>query len=123
MYLLSILSINGAVRFLQKKQSGYLVNGNLYIVEIDNAKIKPFYLKAYLDSQQGQAQLRSILVGTAKLNLPVEALKGLMIPIFSMAEQKRISEKYIRKQQEVIRLQEQLDKAERELTEFFLVSE
>jgi len=34
-----------------------------------------------------------------------------------------ISEKYLKKQQEVIRLQEQLDKAERELTEFFLVSE
>jgi hypothetical protein len=33
-----------------------------------------------------------------------------------------ISEKYLKKQ-EVIRLQEQLDKAERELTEFFLVSE
>jgi len=41
----------------------------------------------------------------------------------SLAEQKRISEKYINKQQEVIRLQEQLEKAEKELTEFFLVAE
>ncbi|SEL40209.1 type I restriction enzyme M protein [Ruminococcus sp. YRD2003] len=114
--------VKTAIVSLEESQR-YLVNGNLYIIEIDESKTDPFYLKAYLDSQQGQAQLRSILVGTAILNLPIEALKGLMIPMCSMTEQKRISEKYIKKQQEIIKLQEQLEKAEKELTEFFLVSE
>lgn len=96
-----------------------LVNGNLYIIEMDTSKVDPFYLKAYLDSEKGQAQLKSVLKGSAILNLPVEAIKGLQIPMRSMTEQKKTADAYVKKQQEVIKLQKQLDKAEKELTQFF----
>ena len=96
-----------------------LVNGNLYIIEMDTSKADPFHLKAYLDSEKGQAQLKSVLKGSAILNLPVEAIKGLQIPMRSMTEQKKTADAYVKKQQEVIKLQKQLDKAEKELTQFF----
>ena len=38
-------------------------NGNLYIVELDEEKIDPYYLAAFLSSEQGTAALKSITVG------------------------------------------------------------
>ena len=92
-----------------------LVNGNLYIIELDRSKAEPYYLKAYFDSEQGQAQLKSICVGVTIPNIPIEALKNLQIPMCSLAEQKKIADKYLKKQQEVIKLQKQLEAAEQEL--------
>jgi len=107
----AVTSISGTERIL--------VNGNLYIIELDRTKTEPYYLKAYFDSEQGQAQLKSICVGVTMPNIPIDALKKLPIPVRTMTEQRKIAEKYIKKQQEVIRLQNELEKAEKELTEIF----
>lgn len=96
-----------------------LVNGNLYIIELNNKKANPYYIKAYFDSDQGQAQLKSICVGVTIPNIPVEALKKIQIPMCPISEQKRIAAKYLQKQQEVIKLQKQLEAAEQELKTFF----
>ena len=96
-----------------------LVNGNLYIIELNNKKADPYYIKAYFDSDQGQAQLKSICVGVTIPNIPVEALKKIQIPMCPISEQKRIAAKYLQKQQEVIKLQKQLEAAEQELKTFF----
>ncbi|SFW22310.1 N-6 DNA methylase [Ruminococcus flavefaciens] len=96
-----------------------LVNGNLYIIEIDKSRIEPYYLKAYFDSEKGQAQLKSICVGVTLPNIPIEALKKLQIPMCPLSEQKIIADKYLKKQQEVIDLQKKLDTIEQELKEFF----
>ncbi len=96
-----------------------LVNGNLYIIEIDKSKAEPYYLKAYFDSEKGQAQLKSICVGVTLPNIPIEALKKLQIPMCSLSEQKKIADKYLTKQQEAIELQKKLEAVEQELKEFF----
>lgn len=96
-----------------------LVNGNLYIIELDRTKVEPYYLKAYFDSEKGQAQLKSICVGVSLLNIPVEALKKMQIPMRSMSEQKKIADKYLNKQKEVIELQKKLEAAEQKLKEVF----
>jgi type I restriction enzyme M protein len=96
-----------------------LVNGNLYIIELNNKKADPYYIKAYFDSDHGQAQLKSICVGVTIPNIPVEALKKIQIPMCPISEQKQIAAKYRQKQQEVIKLQKQLETAEQELKTFF----
>lgn len=96
-----------------------LVNGNLYIIELDKTKAEPYYIKAYFDSEQGQALLKSICVGVTIPNIPVEALKKLPIPMRPLKDQKRIAARYLKKQREVIELQKKLEKAEEELTTVF----
>ena len=96
-----------------------LVNGNLYLIELDVSKVYPYYIKAYLDSQHGQEQLRGICVGATILNIPIEALKKLMIPLRSRNEQAEIARDYKRRQQRVLRLRQELSEAENELTRYF----
>ncbi|MBQ8960030.1 MAG: N-6 DNA methylase [Ruminococcus sp.] len=118
-----ILSKNGCpVKCAVAQVSGeerLLVNGNLYIIQLDRSKAEPYYIKAFFDSEPGQALLKGICVGVTIPNIPIEALKNLKIPMCSLAEQKRIAQRYVKKQAAVIRLQKQLESAEQELRKFF----
>ena len=96
-----------------------LANGNLYIIEVDEEKANPYYLKAFFESEQGIAALKSITVGTAMLNIGVEDLKNLEIPIPSLEVQNRIALKYLAKLDEIKILQMSLEKAEMELANIF----
>lgn len=40
-----------------------LANGNLYVIELDEDKINPYFLKAYLESENGKAALSRVAVG------------------------------------------------------------
>ena len=71
-----------------------LANGNLYIIELDLDKVDPYYLKAFFESEQGIAVLKSITVGATIPNIGVDKLKKVEIPIPSLDEQRRIAEKY-----------------------------
>ena len=96
-----------------------LANGNLYIIEVDEEKANPYYLKVFFESEQGIAALKSITVGTAMLNIGVEDLKNLEIPVPSLEVQNRIALKYLAKLDEIKILQMSLDKAEMELANIF----
>lgn len=96
-----------------------LVNGNLYIIELDRTKADPYYIKAYFDSEKGQALLKSICVGVTIPNIPIEALKKLQIPMCPITEQKKIADKYRQKQLELIKLQKQIEVVEQDLKNFF----
>lgn len=96
-----------------------LANGNLYIIEIDEEKANPYYLKAFFESEEGIAALKSITVGTAQLNIGVEDLKNLEIPIPSLEEQNKVALKYLAKLDEIKILYMSLEKAEDELSNIF----
>ena len=93
-----ILSKNGypykvAIAKIQGGQK-ILANGNLYIIELDLEKVNPYYLKAFFESEQGIAVLKSITVGATIPNIGVDKLKKVEIPIPSLEEQKRIADRY-----------------------------
>ena len=93
-----ILSKNGypykvAVASVKEGQR-ILANGNLYIIELDEEKANPYYIKAFFDSEQGHAVLKSITVGAAIPNIGVDKLKKIEIPIPPMEEQERIAQVY-----------------------------
>ena len=71
-----------------------LANGNLYIIELDESRANPYYIKAFFDSEQGIAALKSITVGATIPNIGVDKLKNVMIPLPSMEEQSRVAQKY-----------------------------
>lgn len=118
-----ILSKNGypykvAVVKLDNNQK-ILANGSLYIVKLDQEKINPIYLKAFLESEIGKNTLKSITVGVTIPNISVGNLKKIMIPLPPMEEQKVIAEKYMKQLELISAIRIKLEKSIKKLGEIF----
>ena len=72
-----------------------LATGNLYVIELDEDKINPYFLKAFLDSDVGTALLKSLSVGSIIPNLPIDSIKKMIIPLPSIDVQNKIADKYL----------------------------
>ena len=114
-----ILSKNGypykiAVAEVNEGQQ-ILANGNLFIIELDEDKVDPYYLKAFFEGDTGIALLKSITVGATIPNIGISALKGLSIPLPSIEVQHKLAQQYQTAQDEVkllkMRLERTVDKA------------
>lgn len=92
-----------------------LGNGNLYVIELDETKVNPYFVKAYLESENGTIALSRIMVGAVMPNIPVERLKKVIIPCPDMEKQNMMAEKYLTKMDEVKVLRYRLAKAIAEL--------
>lgn len=88
-----------------------MASGNLYIIELDEDKVNPYYIKAYLESEKGIAALKSIAVGAVIPNISVDQLRKMMIPLISIEEQNKIAEKYLTLLDEIAMLNMKIDKA------------
>ncbi len=118
-----ILSKNGlpykiAVASVKEGQH-ILANGNLYIIELDENKANPYYVKAFFESELGHAVLKSITVGDVMPNIGVDKLKKLEIPIPSMEEQNRIAKMYQSTLDEISVIKLRLEKAINKLQHIF----
>lgn len=96
-----------------------LANGNLYIIDLFEDKADPYYVKAFLESEQGIAQLNSITVGATLPNIGIDKLKKITIPLPPMEKQKRVAAAYLAAQDEVAVLKRKLEKAQSRLTHIF----
>lgn len=96
-----------------------LANGNLYVIELDEEKVNPYFVKAFLESEQGVEGLKLITVGATIPNIGVEQLKKMPIPLPSMEEQNRIAEKYLATLDEIKQLETQLDAAKNKLKSIY----
>ena len=96
-----------------------LVSGNLYIIELDETKANPYYVKSYLESEQGTVALSRISVGSVIANIPISKLSKLMIPNPSIAFQNKVAEKYLTKVDEIKLLRYRLQKATDDLKKIF----
>ena len=118
-----ILSKNGApfkvaVAEVQPGKT-ILANGNLYIIEIDEEKADPYFVKAFLESEKGIALLKSIAVGATIPNIGVESLKKILIPQIPIEEQKALAAQYLAKVDEIALYQRKLQKAFEELSHIY----
>ena len=102
-----------------KKGMKMLGNGNLFIIELDNEKINPYFIKAFFDSEAGTAALNSIVVGATIPNISAESLKKLLVPLPTMEKQNEIAALYQAKQDEIKTLKTRIQKAEDELRGIF----
>ena len=69
-----------------------IANGNFYIIEVNEEKLNPYFLLAFLNSPLAQKRLAVAATGAAIKILPTEAIKALRIPIYSIDEQNRIGD-------------------------------
>ena len=76
-------------------------------------------VKAYLESKNGKAALSRVAVGATLLNLPVEGLKKVIIPLPDLESQKKIAEQYYAKLSEIKELKYKLEKATEELEHIY----
>ena len=102
-----------------KEGQRILANGNLYIIELDEQRANPYYVKEFFDSEQGIAALKSITVGATIPNIGVDKLKKLLIPVPSMEEQLRIAREYQATQDEIAMLKLRLEKTVNKLHHIF----
>ncbi len=96
-----------------------LGSDNLFIIELDENKVNPYFLKAFFDSEIGIAALASITVGNALPIISVESLKKLTVPLPSMESQNMIANRYQAKMDEIKVLRLKLQRAQNELREIF----
>ncbi|UWO50142.1 N-6 DNA methylase [Eshraghiella crossota] len=118
-----VISKNGApvkvaVAYVEKGKQ-ILANGNLYIIELDETKADPYYVKAYLESENGAIALSRVTVGATLPNIPVDGLKKVLIPNPDMDTQKKVAEKYLTKVDEIKVLKYRLQKATSDLRSIF----
>lgn len=87
----------------------YLASGNLYFLDIDADKVSPIYLKMFLESEQGVAQLDRLSKGTAVRTISIADLKQVKIPLIPLSEQHKTAKEYQRLEAEVSVLKNKLN--------------
>ena len=95
-----------------------LVNGNLYVIELDEVRANPYYVKAVLESEWGAKMLQQQSQGSVIPNISVEKLMTLNIPLPDIYEQNRFAGKYAAIQDEIKQLRKNLAKKMDELADF-----
>lgn len=85
--------------------------GNMYVLEVDENKINPYYLKAFFESESGRSMLSKANTGSVIPIISVDVLKNLVIPVPDMAIQNKIADRYMDALEEVRVTKLQLAKA------------
>ena len=83
----------------------YVVIGNIYILSINYGSLDPYYIKCFLESPNGQAELMKYAVGENSPMLTVANVQKVEIPVYDKDEQnemERRSQQYTRALQEAI---------------------
>lgn len=86
-----------------------LANGNLYYISVDESKVNPVFLEAFLQSEVGIAQLTRLSKGAVMSSISIQDLKKVKIPKVSLAEQECIAEEYSSLKNQLIILEKQID--------------
>lgn len=96
-----------------------LANGNLYVIELDETKVEPYYLQAFFDSKFGKAVVAPKLNGNTFQMITVGGINELLIPLPDMETQKQIAKKYRETLNKIVTLQSELKAATDELETIF----
>lgn len=122
-----LLSKNGApfkIAVAEVKEGvNILGNGNLFIIELDEEQVNPYFLKAFFDSEMGQNAIKRIAVGATIPNVSLTELKKMIVPKPSLDVQGRVAEKYQAKLDEIKVLQLKIEKAKNALKDIFTEGE
>lgn len=116
-----ILSRNAPfkVSSVGKLDGEILATGNLFFLELDESKINPVYVEAFLQSDRGIAQLERLSKGTGITTINIGDLKEVMIPRLSEGEEREIADKFRKDKMKLRMLMKQLASTREEKAELF----
>lgn len=95
-----------------------VATGNMFIIRLDTSRVNPYYVLAYLQSAEGLEQLASLSSGSSIPNLSLANLQELRLPLRPPEEQERFAAEYRKFQDDVLKKRQELDEANKALTEF-----
>ena len=79
-----------------------IANGSINVIRTKQNKLKPLYLKSFLDSEKGNISLNNIKSGVTIPSINIGDLQNMIVPCPSLKEQQKIVEK-IEKKLEIIK--------------------
>ncbi len=88
-----------------------LANGNLYVIRLDTERVDPYFVAAFLVSDDGKELMDRMVVGTAIPNLPLSNLKRIQIPVPDKDIQDAVVRQYRARLDEIEVLKIKLGKA------------
>jgi type I restriction enzyme M protein len=97
----------------------YLVIGNIYILKIDRTKINPAYVRCFLNSEQGQNELKRYSVGAVTPMISVANVQKVQIPVYDEDKQQEISKKCEEIEAEIVECYKTIKDREQEINELF----
>lgn len=72
----------------------YLACGNLYVVRLNTELVDPYFLAAFLESEDGQQMLEASSAGVRIPTLRVSDLRQMVVPVPPMEKQRKIAQAY-----------------------------
>lgn len=96
-----------------------LVTGGMLIVRPQLDKLNPTYLKMFLDSEMGQAALKSIQKGTIIVTITASGLSSIEIPMIDIIKQQEKAERYNEKLSTVATYKKEIERIENSLKNLF----
>lgn len=88
-----------------------LANGNMYVIELDEEKVNPYYIQAFFESTDGIATFQHIFTGATLKTISVENLKKILIPLPHIDVQNKIAVEYQAASDEYVILKRKIKKA------------
>ncbi|CAJ1196954.1 hypothetical protein CPR19092_LGOLGGFK_01902 [Companilactobacillus paralimentarius] len=104
-----VMTVRGIFKLLMAKnvKDKTLINSNLVRLRVNPKLYNPDFLKLFLDSPIGRAQLDSITVGTTVRQIPIKTLSEYQLPQLSLEEQEKVVHNYL---QEINEIQSEMNK-------------
>lgn len=91
--VLSIVGTIGLVGIVgDSLNNANLTENCVKLIDIDESKVDREYLYYYLISSTGQGEIKKGTVGAAQPKLPIKNIQSIKVPLFSLPEQRKISE-------------------------------
>lgn len=88
-----------------------LASGNLYIIRLDIERVDPYFVAAFLASEDGKRSLECMSVGTTIPSLSLRNLRSVQVPVPDMETQRRVAERYRADLDQIAVLKIRLDSA------------
>lgn len=96
-----------------------IATGNLVVIRLDQERINPTYLKAFLDSETGQKLLQSIQTGNITATITPGQLENLDIALLDLEVQNKVAQHYQAKSEIITMTRKKLKQLESELESLF----
>ena len=86
-----------------------IASGNFAIIEVDEKKLNPWYLVAFLITDIGVKILKKAYIGSLHSSLSIKKLEDIIIPIPPMEEQEKIGKEYQKTINEIKEIKKELN--------------
>lgn len=101
------------------KNRKIIPNGNLLVIRLNTEKINPYYLQAYLNSENGQLSLEQIQTGAIIMSINPSRIEQIKVSIVDKNVQDEFAEKYKSKLTELKQAQEHVQELKYKINNIF----